>query len=95
MPMMAPVTSSVAKPLPCLAAHEDSASTAITLLKMHSSRYILSVRLKYCRMLSKESTAFRQNNLPGRACVQAIKTQHTAIIHKPLRQCNAPGVTEW
>ena len=76
-------------------AQEDSASTAITLLKMHSSRYILSVRLKYCRMLSKESTAFRQNNLPGRACVQATKTQHTAIIHKPLRQCNAPGVTEW
>jgi hypothetical protein len=95
MPMMAPVTSSVAKPLPCLAAQEDSASTAITLLKMHSSRYILSVRLKYCRMLSKESTAFRQNSLPGRACVQAIKNQHTAIIHKPLRQCNAPGVTEW
>lgn len=36
-----------------LAAQEDGASTAITLLKMHSSRYILSVRLKYCRMLSK------------------------------------------
>ena len=33
-----PVISSTAKPLPCLAAQLESAVTAITLLKMHSSR---------------------------------------------------------
>ena len=43
----------------------------------------------------KESTAFRQNSLLGRACLQAIKTQHIAIIHKSPRQCNAPSGSEW
>ena len=36
-----------AKPLPCFAAHDDSASTAIALLNRQSSRYILSVRFQY------------------------------------------------
>jgi hypothetical protein len=47
MPVIWPVSSSTAKPLPCFAAHDDSASTAITLLNRQSSRYILSVRFQY------------------------------------------------